>query len=62
MKGIDGLKEPGCDGLNVVFFKKAWIIRGEEVTEAILYFFATTEMFKAINCISIRLIPKVKNT
>lgn len=34
---------------------------GEEVTHAVLQFFETTEIYRAINCTVITLIPKIKN-
>ncbi|KAH0746543.1 hypothetical protein KY285_008200 [Solanum tuberosum] len=58
---IDDQRAPGCDGFNALFFKKAWPIIGDEVTEAILQFFRHGEMFKPINCTTITLIPKVTN-
>ncbi|XP_019239401.1 PREDICTED: uncharacterized protein LOC109219399 [Nicotiana attenuata] len=61
LHGIDNSKAPGCDGYNSCFFKRTWHIIGEDVTTAVMEFFETTEMCKAINCITITLIPKVKN-
>lgn len=44
-----------------VIFKKSWPVIGEEVTHAIMQFFETTEIYRAINCTVITLIPKIKN-
>lgn len=61
LKDTNDLKEPGCDGFNAYFFKKSWTSIGDEVTNATLQFFHTKQMFKAINCTTVTLIPKVQN-
>lgn len=61
LKSISDLKAPGCDEFNACFFKKAWPIIGDEVSDAIQQFFSSTKMFKAINCTTVTLIPKVQH-
>ncbi|XP_070019089.1 nuclear pore complex protein NUP98A-like isoform X2 [Nicotiana sylvestris] len=60
LKSISDLKAPGCDEFNACFFKKAWPIIGDEVSDAIQQFFSSTKMFKAINCTTVTLIPKLQ--
>ncbi|XP_019236179.1 PREDICTED: uncharacterized protein LOC109222315 [Nicotiana attenuata] len=58
---IDDNNTLGCDGYNAHLFKKTWHILGDEVTDAVMDFFQTAAMYKAINRTTITLIPKVKN-
>ncbi|XP_019267108.1 PREDICTED: uncharacterized protein LOC109244466 [Nicotiana attenuata] len=41
--------------------EKYWQIIGENVTQAVLEFFETTQMYRSINCTAITLVPKVRN-
>ncbi|KAL2251976.1 UNVERIFIED_CONTAM: hypothetical protein Sindi_2319900 [Sesamum indicum] len=52
-------KAPGPDGFSSGFFKAAWPIVGQEVTRAVLDFFATGRLLKQINSTLVTLIPKV---
>ncbi|XP_074297220.1 uncharacterized protein LOC141627923 [Silene latifolia] len=54
-------KSPGPDGYTSKFFKDAWGIVGEKVTEAILNFFDTGKLLNQINATTVTLIPKVHN-
>ncbi|XP_021720030.1 uncharacterized protein LOC110687717 [Chenopodium quinoa] len=58
---IPGDKAPGPDGYNSNFFKHAWSVIGEEVTDASLQFMENGKMLKEINCTTLTLIPKVEN-
>ncbi|KAL2253051.1 UNVERIFIED_CONTAM: hypothetical protein Sindi_0099800 [Sesamum indicum] len=52
-------KAPGPDGFSSGFFKAAWPVVGDEVTRAVLDFFATGNLLKLTNCTLLALIPKV---
>ena len=51
---------PGPDGLPPLFFKKLWVIVGDDVTRAILSFPNFGNLLKEVNYTYITLIPKVK--
>ncbi|XP_020254066.1 uncharacterized protein LOC109831138 [Asparagus officinalis] len=57
---MDDRKAPGPDGFGISFYKSAWCIIGDEVSEAILEFFKTGKILGMINSTAITLIPKVK--
>ncbi|KAL2246056.1 UNVERIFIED_CONTAM: hypothetical protein Sindi_2873800 [Sesamum indicum] len=52
-------KAPGPNGFSSGFFKAAWPVVGDEVTRAVLDFFATGKLLKQTNCTLLALIPKV---
>lgn len=49
---------PGPDGWTAEFFRASWLILGEDVTDAVLDFFATPFMPAALNATTLILIPK----
>ncbi|XP_028190711.1 uncharacterized protein LOC114376680 [Glycine soja] len=51
-------KAPGPDGFNVLFFKKAWNIVGDDIFAAVNEFFTTGKILKQLNHAIIVLIPK----
>jgi len=55
---MDNNKAQGPDGFNVLFFKKAWNIIGDDIFEAVNEFFTTGKILKQINHAIIVLIPK----
>ncbi|KAL0373437.1 UNVERIFIED_CONTAM: hypothetical protein Sradi_3259400 [Sesamum radiatum] len=55
---IEEDKAPGPDGYSSGFYKAAWPIIGEEITNAILEFFTTGHLLKQVNTMLLALIPK----
>ncbi|GJR20775.1 hypothetical protein Tco_0969302 [Tanacetum coccineum] len=54
-------KSPGPDGFSAAFFKEAWNVVANDVTNAICEFFRNGTLLKELNHTIIALIPKVKN-
>ncbi|KAL0420738.1 UNVERIFIED_CONTAM: hypothetical protein Slati_3096700 [Sesamum latifolium] len=54
---IEEDRAPGPDGYSSGFFKVAWPIIGDEVTRAVLDFFATGRLLKQVNATLLTLIP-----
>ncbi|GJZ58864.1 putative RNA-directed DNA polymerase [Tanacetum coccineum] len=53
-------KAPGPDGFTTAFFKKAWDVVANEVTDAVCEFFVNGKLLKELNHTIIALIPKVQ--
>lgn len=60
MWSIPDDKAPGLDGFNSGFYKAAWEIVGDDVTQAISHFFQTGKMPRSWNTSTITLIPKTR--
>ncbi|KAL0293690.1 UNVERIFIED_CONTAM: hypothetical protein Scaly_3136500 [Sesamum calycinum] len=58
---IEEDKAPGPDGFSSGFFKAAWPVVGDEVSNAIRDFFKTGRLLKQLNATLLTLIPKVRN-
>lgn len=52
-------KAPGVDGYNVFFFKRTWPIIKDDLVHAVQDFFSTGELYRAINCTVVTLVPKI---
>ncbi|KAL0292016.1 UNVERIFIED_CONTAM: hypothetical protein Sangu_3258200 [Sesamum angustifolium] len=56
---IDEESAPGPDGYTSAFFKSAWPVVGQAISEAICEFFRTGQLLKQVNTTVLALIPKV---
>nr|KAJ0211180.1 hypothetical protein LSAT_V11C400156810 [Lactuca sativa] len=56
---IDDDKAPGPDGFSSKFFKKAWMIVGNDFCYAVKEFFLSKKILKEVNATVIALVPKV---
>nr|KAJ0189677.1 hypothetical protein LSAT_V11C800388260 [Lactuca sativa] len=56
---IDDDKAPGPDGFSSKFFKKAWMIVGNDFCYAVKEFFLSKKILKEVNATIIALVPKV---
>lgn len=54
-------KSPGPDGFGSGFFKSAWNIVGDEVSEVVLDFLKNGKLLKQLNATLISLIPTMPN-
>ena len=54
-------KAPGPDGFNGYFYRKMWHIVGEDLVQAIQFFFETGHLLREINHSAISLVPKIPN-
>ncbi|KAG8385938.1 hypothetical protein BUALT_Bualt03G0097200 [Buddleja alternifolia] len=52
--------KPGPDEFTIAFYKKSWLIVGEEISNGILNSFTTERLVKSVNSTIITLIPKVE--
>ncbi|KAL4291160.1 hypothetical protein GQ457_14G012080 [Hibiscus cannabinus] len=54
-------KAPGPDGYTSTFFKSAWSVVGNDLINAVLYFFNTSWLHPAFNSTALVLVPKIPN-
>ena len=57
---IGGLKSPGEDGFQAIFFQKCWDILGSSVCEAVKTLWSNPERIQEVNKTLVTLIPKVE--
>ncbi|XP_022008470.1 uncharacterized protein LOC110907832 [Helianthus annuus] len=57
---INDEKAPGPDGYSAKFFKEAWGIVGNDVTNAVLDFFGNGKLLREVNATVLSMVPKVK--
>ncbi|XP_060212118.1 uncharacterized protein LOC132639701 [Lycium barbarum] len=61
MFSINPNKSPGPDGYGSGFFREAWSIIGDDITDAVLEVIDSGSMLKQLNATAITLIPKVNS-
>ncbi|KAL0444348.1 UNVERIFIED_CONTAM: hypothetical protein Slati_2157500 [Sesamum latifolium] len=54
-------KALGPDGFSSAFYKAAWSVIGDEITEAVQEFFRSGKLLKQVNATILSLIPQVAN-
>ncbi|KAL9236951.1 hypothetical protein vseg_011557 [Gypsophila vaccaria] len=55
---IPDIKTPGPDGYTSKFFKDSWMIIGENVIDAVTYFFKYRKLLQQLNATNLVMIPK----
>lgn len=58
---MESNKAPGPDRFGAHFFKRAWKVVGDNVIEAIKFFFSLSSLLHEVNCTIIALVPKSEN-
>lgn len=59
---ISDEKAHGVDGYNLMFFKKIWPMISHDIYGAVKDFFATGQLYRAMNYTTVTLLPKVSNS
>ncbi|GAB2268310.1 hypothetical protein Dimus_038709 [Dionaea muscipula] len=54
-------KAPGVDGFTVAFFKKSWLVIGDDVCKVVLDFFSKKKMLTEVNLAVLHMVPNGQN-